>query len=253
MSVFFSLYICKCQHSGGKKPDQVRMEGKGKEVNFSMQQGAIMKRNPHPLWQGYKRRQGLEPGTFLQARRGEAALWLYTELLLLLKSDIVVPSGHMMNESPCVGQTGAHRLCNKQKKGFFRLWPPQFLSVFCCIFPIRKAAAYFLSINLLEWEIITKSLWSANIITWGDLPWNNSDLSLGDLLFLALRWSDNSCVSNAMPPQKRFSQKVERARVHLFIFAINPNPPFPGEKKGKQSYKASSRECIAPAKQRLFF
>lgn len=54
---------------------------------------------------------------------------------------------------------------------------------------------------------------------------------------------------------KRCSEKVERARVHLSIFAINPppNPPFPGEKKGKQSNEASSRECIAPAKQRLFF
>lgn len=55
-----------------------------------------------------------------------AALPLYTGLLLLLQSDIVVPSAHMMNESPCIGQAGSYGLCNKQKKkGFFKLFSAQ--------------------------------------------------------------------------------------------------------------------------------
>lgn len=54
-----------------------------------------------------------------------AALQLYTGLLLLLQSDIVVPSAHMMNESPCIGQAGSYGLCNKQKKGFFKLFSAQ--------------------------------------------------------------------------------------------------------------------------------
>lgn len=113
-----------------------------------------------------KSSQGQEADTFVWAVG--AALQLYRGLLLLLQSDILVPSAHMMNESPCnrsnrlilsLQQTKRHPLHCDHLSAFYIPRTNQKGSRSIPIHQLARAG------NNLPFT-------ATNIITSWDLPWN---------------------------------------------------------------------------------
>lgn len=130
--------------------------------------GQLCKNNP-PFWQQWKKSRA-KPWHLCTGSGGSFAVGL----LLLLQSDIVVPSAHMMNDSPCIGQAGSSWLCNKQRR-FFELLSAQ--AYFCSSNPTEKSCSLFLINQFTQARKITKCLslllilshhgiWLETTLTW---------------------------------------------------------------------------------------
>lgn len=156
-----------------------------------------------------------------------------------------------------IGQAGSCRLCYKQK-GFLATAATSALP--CVLhYPTDEKSSRLIPIYQLTraGNNLQTPFTASNIITSWDLPWNCLETPGCSICCFRVHLSDNMCAPNTTRHSVHVGVRGERSThgftLHFCHHSHHHHPPIPcKKKKWKQSCEASSRECIAPAKQSLF-